>query len=182
MRWIINSVFLSVVFAPIIILAQSDSIKQNNNKLILNPRFAGVNVEATSLLLINELGGLLDFDLYSSHNKHYNLGIRLNIEYYNLVALDFGGGGRDESNINYNFYARHTIKGSVFWFSFLLGTSIQKISDDYRSETSFVPRAGFELRYNLTDYEIALLFKGAKSFVDVAGYLGLGISFGFNKL
>lgn len=175
-------IFLLVVLAPFILLAQSDSAKHNDNTLILNPRFSGVQVEATSLLIINELGGLVDFDLYSSNNKFYNIGIRLGVEYYDMVDLDFGGGGSGENAINYNIYGRHTIKGSVFWFSFLLGASIQKFGDDYRSETSFVSRVGFELRYNLTDYEVALLFKGAKSFIDEAGYLGLGISFGFHKL
>jgi hypothetical protein len=178
----VKLIFIVVILTPVILISQSDSLQYDANKLILNPRFSGVQIEATTLLLINEFGALVDFDLYSSQNKHYNLGVRFSLEYYDLFNLDFGGGGSDESHFNYNFYARHTIKGSFFWFSFLLGASIQKFSDDFRTETNFVPRAGFELRYNLTDYEIALLFKGAKSFLEEAGYLGLGISFGFHRL
>lgn len=174
--------FFSVFLIPVISFSQSDSTKQSDNSLILNLRFSGVQVEATSLVLINELGGLIDFDLYSSHNKYNNLGLRLSVEYSTVVPLDFGGSGNKETNTNYNLYARHTIKGSLFWFSLLLGASIQKFSNDYKREISFVPRAGFELRYNLSNYEIAFLLKGARSFIEPAVYIGLGISFGFHKL
>ncbi|HQF41517.1 MAG TPA: hypothetical protein PK073_01305 [Ignavibacteriaceae bacterium] len=170
------------LFLTEILLPQSDSIKYNETKLMFNPRFTGVQVEATSLLVVNELGGLVDFDLYSSANKYYNIGVRFSIEYHKLLNLDVGGAGQDETVFNYNLYARHTIKGSVFWFSFLAGVSLQKQSEDFQTKTNFVPRAGFELKYNLTEYEIGILLKGAKSFLEKSGYIGIGLSFGFHLL
>ncbi|MDT3697757.1 MAG: hypothetical protein ROY99_15385 [Ignavibacterium sp.] len=141
-----------------------------------------MQAEAVSFLVVNEIGGLADFDLYSSANKYYNLGVRFSFEYSKILSLDAGGGGSSEAVSNYNIYAKHTVKGSVFWFSFLVGASVQKQKDYNETVTHFVPRAGFELRYNLTDYEIAVLFKGAKSFIEKTGYLGIGFSLGFHLL
>jgi hypothetical protein len=39
-----------------------------------------------------------------------------------------------------------------------------------RTEINFVPGAGFELRYNLTEYEVAVLLKGAASLLKKSGY------------
>ncbi|MCZ7610365.1 MAG: hypothetical protein M5U17_09350 [Ignavibacterium sp.] len=182
MRLLNKIVFFGVLLCPIIVQPQFDSTKYNDNNLRFNPRFIGMQIEAVSLIFVNEIGGLVDFDLYSSANKYYNLGIRLSLEYSKVLTLDVGGAGSDEAVLNYNMYAKHTIKGSVFWFSFLAGASVQKQQDYSETKTHFISRAGFELRYNLTDYEIAVLFKGAKSFVESSGYLGIGFSLGFHLL
>lgn len=63
----------------------------NKNKMILKPSLFGFQIEAISVLVVSEVGALLDYDLYSSTNKKYNIGLRLSIEYYNLLSLDVGG-------------------------------------------------------------------------------------------
>ena len=52
---------------------------------------------------------------------YYNIGARISVEYYDYISLDVDG-GRESGGLrilDYNLFARHTIKESVFWFSVL---------------------------------------------------------------
>lgn len=165
-------------------ICQVDSIQLSKNKLSPKPRFSGLQVEATSFLVVSELGGLADYDLYSSENNYYNIGARISVEYYDYISLDVGG-GRESGGpfLDYNLFARHTIKGSVFWFSVLGGISIHTKKYSREPESILLLRAGFELKYNLTKYELGILLKGSTSFLEKdTGYLGIGFSFGFYSL
>ena len=67
----------SIIFFVIVLFSgnfysQSDTTSINPNKLVKNPVFFGVQVEAVSAIAINELGISGDYDLYSSINKKYN--------------------------------------------------------------------------------------------------------------
>ena len=131
------------------------------------------------MLLVNEAGGLVDFDFYSTSDNYQNLGTRLSVEHYAIMPFGAVEDPGNEPVTNYNIYARHTIKGEDFWFSFLLGGTLQSNALGSFSDARFSPRVGVEIKYNITDYEIGLIFKGAKSFVEEIGFLGVGISVGF---
>ncbi len=163
-------------------ICQIDSTQLN--KLSLKPRFSGLQIEATSFLVVSEIGGLADYDVYSSENKHYNFGARISIEYYDYLSLDVGG-GRESGGpfLDYNLFARHTIKGSVFWFSVVGGLSIHTRKYSREPEPTALLRAGFELKYNITKYVLGILLKGSTSFIEGnTTYLGVGFSLGFYSL
>lgn len=165
-------------------LTFKDSTQSSENSLSLNPRFSGFQFEFTSFLVVSELGGLADYDVFSSENNYHNIGARISIEYYHYLSLDVGGGRASDSPfLDYNLFARHTVKGSVFWMSILAGISIHTANKTINHNLVVLPRAGFELKYNLTRYEIGILLKGSTSlFEKNTSYLGIGFSFGFYSL
>ncbi len=176
-------IILVPLFVSNISLAQVDSSTLDKNKLKLNPEFSGFQLEVVTLVAVNELGGLVDLDIYSSSNKHYNLGVRVSAEYYDYLNLDVGGGGGSSVPfLDYNIYARHTLRGSLFWFSALAGISAHTFNSE-KSPVSPLFRIGFELKYNLTEYGVGIVLKGSKSlFEEDTAFLGIGLAFGFYSL
>jgi len=173
-------IILSItIFLSNIILPQSDSSNIDGDKFFFNPRFSGFQFEATSVLVVNEIGALVDFDIFSSSNNYYNLGTRLSLEHYDVLSIGAAEDPENKPTTNYNLYTRFTEKWKHFWFSFLLGGTIQTNLLGSLSDSKFYPRVGFELKYNITDYEIGIILKGAKSIVAENGYLGFGVAVGF---
>jgi len=170
------------IFLSNIIFPQCDSSRIDADELYLNPKFSGFQVEATSVLVVNELGALVDVDIYSSRNKYYNLGTRISVEHYDVLSLGAAEDVENKPTTNYNLYTRFTQKWKHFWFSFLLGGTIQTNLLGSFSNSEIYPRVGFDLRYNLTDYEIGIILKGAKTIIGENGYLGLGVAVGFYSL
>ncbi|MFA6598140.1 MAG: hypothetical protein WCS69_10485 [Ignavibacteriaceae bacterium] len=162
-----------------ICLSQNDTSYVNQNKLIQKASFFGFQLEATSILVSSELGALIDYDLYVSPNNKYSVGLRFSTEYYDYISLDVGGNTAPGPFWDLNIYGRHSIRGKYFWFSPILGLSFHNSMEKGSSGNTFLVKWGFEVKYNLYGENVGLVFKYAGSFNREAGYLGIGISYGF---
>ncbi len=169
-------VFFSLVS---ISTGQSDTSSINPNKIIENPTFFGIQIEAVSALAINELGISADYDLYSSLNKKYNFGLRLGAEYYKVSNLNVGGGSSYGPYMDFSIFGRYSHRGSNFWFSPLLGLSLHTNLEDQNSFTEFILKYGLELKYNLAGKNVGLLLKFVNGSTKHSGYGGIGIMIGF---
>jgi len=159
--------------------SQTDSLKSNENKLLLNPHFSGFHIEGTFILIVYEFGGLFDYDIYSSKNNYHNLGLRFSTEYYEILDLNFGGGHSNEGPyLSSNIYVRHTIAGSSIWFSSLAGISYLHSFDNQKLNKVLL-RIGLELKYSFVENRFGALFKFAYSPTERIGYLGVGLFLGF---
>ena len=174
-----RSIFVvSFLLLPIFTFAQNDSSDINKDKLILNPNFFGFQIEGTTLLAVGELGGLLDYDIFSLRNKKYYFGLRMSAEYYDFLSLDVGGKSAPGPFLDINIYARHSIRNKNFWFSPLLGFSLHNSLEANPGTSLLLFRIGAELKYNLFKNVVGLVFKFASSFRKETGYVGLGVSIG----
>lgn len=161
------------------LLSQTDTSSINPNKLVLNPSFFGVQIEAVSIIAINEIGLSGDFDFYSSTNKKYNFGLRVSTEYYKVSDFDVGGGSTYGPYLDFSIFGRHSIRGKYFWFSPLIGFSYHNSLEDETSDSKILFKWGLELKYNLYKENVGLLLKFVGSSEKNTGYGGIGISIGF---
>lgn len=179
-KTLIAFIFITV-FAPNH-FCQNDTSKINSSKILLNPSFAGVQLEAISSLVSSELGLIIDFDIYSSTNKKYNFGLRISSEYYDFTSLDVGGKRAPGPFMDYNIYGRHTIRGEHLSFSPILGLSLHKSLGDRSADLELVMKWGIELKYNFFNNRMGMLLKFAASSFEDVGYAGVGLAIClFNK-
>ena len=174
----------SIIFFVIVLFSgnlysQSDTTSINPNKLVKNPVFFGVQVEAVSALAINELGISGDYDLYSSINKKYSFGLRISTEYYIIHDLDVGGGSTYGPYWDFSILGRHSIRGRHFWFSPLLGISLHNNLEEEKSDSKLIIKWGLELKYNLYRENVGLVLKFLSGFIENSGYGGIGLTIGF---
>lgn len=94
------------------IISQSDSTFIKPNKIIYNPSYFGTQIEAVTIIAINEIGLSGDYDFYNSMNKKYSFGIRLNIELYKVLDLNVGGGSTYGPYLDYDIFSRFSIRGN----------------------------------------------------------------------
>lgn len=158
---------------------QDTQATPDDNKLLLNPIFFGVQFDITTILFIYQYGGQLDYDLFSATNKFHNIGIRLSIEHYHSVSI--GGTTLGSPFTNYNLLLRHSLRGNVFWFDLVGGLTYYNTSASKYYPDEVLLRAGFELSYHLFHNIIGIILKGSTPFKERTGFIGLGISIGFYK-
>jgi len=161
------------------LFSQSDTSSINPNKLIKNPKFFGVQIEAVTTIATNEIGISGDYDFYTSVNKKYNFGLRISTEYYKISDFDVGGGSTYGPYWDFSILGRHSLRGKYFWFSPLLGLSYHKSFDVESTDSIFLLKWGLELKYNLYKDNVGLLFKFLGSSIENTSYGGIGISIGF---
>jgi hypothetical protein len=160
------------------IFSQSDTISVNPNKLIENPIFFGVQIEAVTTIATNEIGISGDYDFFTSVNKKYNFGLRISTEYYKISDFDVGGGSTYGPYWDFSILGRHSLRGKYFWFSPLIGLSFHNSMADETLDSKIVLKWGLELKYNLYKENIGLLLKFLVSPTVKKGYGGIGISIG----
>ena len=176
-KFIIKIFLCFVLSLPIITFAQNDSNSINQNKLISDPRLFGFQLEATTLLMVGEVGGLLDYDLFSSINKKYHFGLRFSTEYFDYTSLDVGGVRADGPFLDFNIYGRHSVRGKNAWLSSLFGLSIYN-SIEPPKPSIILFRLGLEFKYNLLPDNLGLIFKLSTSLRENTTFVGIGFSFG----
>jgi len=151
-----------------------------DSKFIFSPSVGG-QFELTTLLYVFELGALVDIDFFKKESKvNYSFGTRLSYESYGYLEPGFPTGGGPLKD--YCFYITHSSKSKYFHLNFLAGLAYHTKSSEspfYRDETLF--RAGIELRYNLLQKMLGLVFKGSTSFDERTTFVGLGIAIGYYK-
>jgi hypothetical protein len=156
---------------------QSDSTKSNVERFQFTPRVAGGQIEATTLLYVLEVGGLVDLDLITVANENpKSFGLRLGVEYYSY--LEAGGPTGGGPFTDYCLYGRNTIRMNDFWFTILGGLSYHTYDATYYDDKVLF-RAGLEFKYNLLGNEAGLLLKGSTSFQEQTFYFGIGIFIGY---
>ncbi len=171
-------IIIVVIIFPGTFLCQSDTSAVNQDKMIYNPSYWGIQIEAISILVSSEVGALVDYDIYSSPSKKYNFGIRFSTEYYDQTSVDVGGKSAPGPFWDFNIYGRHSIRGRSFWFSPLIGLSIHNKLEEVNSESKLILKWGLEAKYNLLGDNLGLIFKFALAFKGESGYMGLGFSYG----
>ena len=174
-----NLIAILIILFSQQLFSQSDTSSIHPDKLIKNSNFFGFQIEAVSLILINELGISGDFDFYSSMNKKYNLGFRISTEYYKIIDLNFGGGSTYGTYWDFSILARHSHRGKYFWFSPLLGISLHNDLEKEKLNTKFLIKWGLELKYNLYKENVGLVIKFVSGFVKYSSYGGIGFTIGF---
>lgn len=160
------------------LFSQSDTSSVNPNKLIENPFFFGIQIEAVTSIAINELGISGDYDFYSSANKKYNFGLRISTEYYKIYDFDVGGGSTYGPYLDFSILGRHSLRGKYFWFSPLLGISLHNNVEEENSNLKIIMKWGLELKYNIYRENVGLVLKFLSGFIDNSGYGGVGLIIG----
>ena len=158
-------------------LSQTDSINHKITQYKFTPQISGGQIEATTLLYVLEVGGLVDIDLITEANENpKSFGLRIGVEYYSYFEAGGPTGGGPFTD--YSVYGRHTIRMNDFWFTILGGLAYHTYDATYYDDKVRF-RAGLEFKYNLIGNEIGLLLKGSTSFQEQTSYFGLGIFFGY---
>jgi hypothetical protein len=174
----IISVFLIFFLSNLVNAQDLDTIQ--NSKLTFSPAVGG-QFELTSLFYVLEFGALIDIDLLKKESKLTNsFGTR--ISYESFGYLEFGGPTGGGPFKDYCIYIIYSARSESFHFNIFGGLAYHTKSSSssfYPDETLF--RAGIELRYNLLNKMVGLLFKGSTSFDERTSFIGLGIAIGFYK-
>lgn len=169
-------VFFILCFSSFLIRAQDKDTIQTEN-FIFSPSIAGGQIEVTSLLIVTELGALVDFDLFKKKSRiDYSFGARFSYENYSY--LEFKHSTIEGPYQDYCFYAMHSGRSENIHFNLLVGLTYHPETSKYSPATALF-RAGFEIRFNLGTKIVGLIFKGATSFDANTTYFGLGIAVGY---
>jgi len=169
--------FFLLVFLSSISYSQSDSIKHKTVHYEFTPQIAGGQIEATTLLYVLEVGGLVDIDLVTDADENpKSFGLRLGVEYYSY--LEPGGPTGGGPFTDYCIYGRHSIRMNDFWFTILGGLAYHTYDKTYY-DNKLLFRTGLEFKYNLLGNELGLILKGSTSFQEQTFYFGIGIFIGY---
>jgi hypothetical protein len=157
--------------------AQSDSSGQTNKTYSFSSHFSSIQAEFSTLVVILEYGGLIDFDLFNKESaKKYSFGLRLAYERFSYYEPGGPTGGGPFSD--YCLYARHSIKGNKLDLNLLGGMGYHKKSLDGFGGDKINPRIGAELKYKLAGGVVNLICKGSTSFSENTFFIGFGIAVG----
>lgn len=168
--------FFILCFSSFLINAQDKDTIQTEN-FIFSPSIAGGQIEVTSLLIVTELGVLVDFDLFKKKSKiDYSFGARISFENYSY--LSFKNSTIEGPYQDYCFFAMHSGRSENIHFNILVGLAYHPETSTYSPAITLF-RAGFEFRFNLGTKIVGLIFKGATSFDANTTYFGLGIAVGY---
>lgn len=174
-RKIIIPLILIYLSFPSVLFSQNNIAASEENKLMYKPTFHSIQLDATIFILMYEVGGQFDYDFFTN-NKNICLGTRIGIEHYDL--RDYGGTMPGSPFTNYNIFARFSNRLGFLSINVLGGITYYSTDDPIYFPDKYLPRVGFELK--LTDNVIGLLLKGSTSFINKSGYIGIGVSLGFN--
>ena len=157
--------------------SQTDSTKSEDNNLVFNPSIHSIQIDATTIVLMNQIGGQFDFDVLRNNNKNFCVGTRLSIEHYYL------GNFVDEVDgspfTNYNLYARLRGKKDDLCFNILSGVTYYTTDKPIYLPDKYMFRAGFEIKYGSI---LGFILKGSTSLTSNSSFIGIGVSLGYNHL
>lgn len=167
-------IFICAIFVSIN-YSQVDSSKIKDNALVFSPSVHNIQIDATSIILINQIGGEIDFDILQSKNKNTCIGTRVSLEHYyltNFVDKVYGS-----PFTNYNLYARISSITNDLLISILGGVTYYASDDPTYLPSKYLFRAGFEVKYGST---MGFIFKGSTSLVKYSSFIGIGMYLGFS--
>ena len=173
-RILLLTILIYMSFAPVA-LCQIDSTKREDHKLALSPSVHNIQIDATSIILMNQIGGEIDFDIFRSKNKNTCIGTRVSLEHYSLVNLADKVHGSPFTN--YNLYARISGVKNDLLISVLGGVTYYETSDPSYLPSKYLFRTGFEIKYGSA---FGFLLKGSTSLIKNSSFIGVGIYLGYN--
>ena len=160
-----------VIFISNLSLAQTDTSKAEYDKLYFTPQFFGVQIEACGILGCYGFGGLVDIDLLTNKkSKEFTVGMRISVEH------SVYGWETTKSLIDYNVYARPSVRFKRFWISILGGAAYHTSEQD---PSEIILKGGFEIKYNIIDKYIGITLKLSSTFNEKSNYGGIGLSIGY---
>ena len=158
--------------------SQQDTLKQNDSIMVMGPGFFSLSFEATTLLLVGEIGGQIDFDIYGNKDNTIGLGIRAGFEGWGYSGV----GGEISKYTSINILGRISNRTKRFWITGSGGMSFMVNNEEnlYYDNTGIFPHLEFEMLYNFLDKGIfGIVCKGATNFGKTPGFIGVGIQLGF---
>ena len=159
------------------LFAQVDSSKIiDKNKFEFSPAFHSIQIDGNVFFISYEFGGHIDLDLFQSRNN-VCLGTRLSVEHYS--SGDFGGTTFGSPFTNYNLYLRFSKISDNLSFNFLGGISYYNTAQPDYFPNKGLPRICFEIKYGRI---VGIILKGATSFKERTGFIGVGLSLDFCHL
>ena len=162
---------LIVFFISSTSLSQTDTSKAEYDKLYFTPRIFGGQIEACGIPFGFGFGGLVDIDLLSNKKaKEFSVGMRISVE-HSVTGFE-----KIKSLIDYNVYARPSVRFERFWISILGGVAYHTSKQD---TNEIIFKGGFELKYNVLDKYIGVMLKLSTTFNKKSAYGGIGISLGY---
>ena len=158
--------------------SQSDTTNQLDKDFSFSPTIAGGQLELTTLLFVGELGALIDIDLFKKESKiNYSFGIRFSFESYGY--LEPGGPTGGGPFKDYCLFAIHSARSEYFHFNIFGGLAYHARRVTFYEPDGILFRTGIELRYNLLNKILGIIFKVSTSFKERTTFAGLGIAIGF---
>ena len=168
----IISIYL--ILSPII-YSQDDSTRLQDNNFILIPSIHCIQIDATSIIIMNQIGGEIDFDILQIKKNNTCIGTRIGIEHYNLT--NFVDKYYGSPFTNYNLLARLSTKPDDLSISALLGMTYYTSSEPGYIQSRYLFRTGFEIKYGTT---LGFLLKGSTSLIRNSSFIGVGFYLGYN--
>lgn len=154
--------------------SQVDSSKYNDKLFYFNPSIHSIQIDATSIILINQIGLEFDFDIFQLKNIKSCIGTRIGIEHYYLTNLVDKYEGSPFTD--YNILGRMSNSIGDLSTSILIGITYYTTNENY-FPSKYLFRTGFELKYGIT---FGLLLKGSTSLTKNTSFIGVGIFIGYN--
>ena len=162
---------LIVFFISSTSLSQTETSKTKYDKLYFTQKFFGGQIEACTIGFGYGFGGLVDIDMLTNKkSKEFSVGIRISVEHF------VSGFETTKSLLDYNVYARPSVRFKRFWISLLGGAAYHTSKQD---PSEIVLKGGFELKYNVLDKYIGVMLKLSTTFTEKSNYGGIGISLGY---
>ncbi len=168
------TIMIYVIFTPII-YSQDDSTKLHDKTFVLIPSLHSIQIDATSIILMNQIGGEIDLDIFHSEYKNTCLGTRFGIEHYYLI--NFVDKYYGSPFTNYNLFARLSTTPKDLSISILLGMTYYTSEEPSYIPSKYLFRTGFEIKYGTT---LGFLIKGSTSMIKNSSFVGIGVYFGYN--
>ncbi len=158
--------------------SQSDTTTQLFKDYSFSPMIVGGQIEVTTLLAVSEFGGLVDLDVFRKESTiDYSFGVRLSFESY--AYFEVGGPTGGGPFKDYCFFAIHSARSEYFHFNLFGGLAYHTRKSTFYGPNQILPRSGFELRYNLFNKMLGIIFKFSTSFKEKTTVVGFGVAFGF---
>ena len=148
-----------------------------DKKLLLSPSIHSIQINATSIVFMNQIGGQIDFDVLRSINKNFCVGTRLSVERYFLE--DFGGSTLGSPFTNYNLYSRLSTTIDNLSISVLGGVTYYTTDDPIYLPDKYLFRAGFKVQLGNI---VGLVFKGSTSLIKNSSFIGIGVCLGYDHM
>ena len=172
---VLEILLICLIFSPII-YSQDDSIRLQNKSFVLLPSLHSIQIDATSIIIMNQIGGEIDFDIFHSKNNNTCIGTRIGIEHYALI--NFVDKYYGSPFTNYNLLARLSTKPDDLSISALLGMTYYTSNEPSYIQSRYLFRTGFEIKYGTT---LGFLLKGSTSLIKNSSFIGIGFYLGYDN-
>ncbi len=156
--------------------AQVDSPNVNSNYLAFHPNVQSLQIDATSIVIMNQVGAEFDFNLFQSDNKSIALGTRFGVEHYYLSNFVDKVDGSPFTN--YNLLARISKQSDDINFSVFGGVTYYTTSNSIYLPSKYLFRTCFEIK---TGDVFGFLLKGSTSLIKNSSFIGIGFYIGYNN-